>query len=372
MKKAISKHIVIDARIRRASTGRPVDRLLEYVQKLDTTNRYTILLQPDDPWKPSSRKFKTVVCKYPTFSFNPLQQLTYAWQLYKLKPDLVHFTMTGQQPIFYFGKQITFTHDLTMFKYVRAGRLPKWLHKLRMYGYRLILWQAHKKARIIHVPSEYVRDAVAKFHLFTNRKLIVTLEATEPPLSVDEQKPNYDLDEYIMYVGSSFAHKNLERLVDAFGLLLEQHPALKLVLVGKKEYHAKQLKKYISRKPYSESVIQTGFVPDKELKWLYTHARAYTFASLSEGFGLPPLEAMAHGCPVASSNASCMPEILGDAAHYFDPYNIEDIVTKIDDVITNTRLRNKLIENGRQQVKKYSWKRMSEQTLAIYNQVLRV
>lgn len=364
------KHIVIDARIRRASTGRPVDRLLEYLQALDTDNKYTVLVEPSDDWQPKNRKFKVVTCRFRQFSFNPFQQLTFAWQLYRLKPDLVHFTMTGQQPLFYFGRQITFTHDLTMFKYVRAGRLPGWLHRLRMVGYRLLVWQAHRKARKILVPTEYVRDATAKFHLFTNRKLVVTLEASEPPLAVTPEKPDYAPESFIMYVGSAFPHKNLDRLITSFGLIKETHPDLKLVLVGKREYHAKQLRRWAKSKPYFDDIIFTGFVPDTELKWLYQHAKAYVFPSLSEGFGLPPLEAMVHGCPVVSSNATCLPEVNGDAAHYFDPEDINDMAAKINDVLANSTLRSKLIEKGYAQAKKYSWKRFSEQTLEVYQQIL--
>jgi glycosyltransferase involved in cell wall biosynthesis len=366
----VKKHIVIDARIRRASTGRPVDRLLEYLQTLDNDHRYTILLEPDDDWRPLSRNFKAVVCKYRQFSFNPLQQITFGRQLYKLKPDLVHFTITGQQPLFYFGRQTTFTHDLTMFKYVRPGKLPKWLHALRMLGYRLLVWQSHRKAKKILVPSEYTRDAVAKFHLFTNRKLVVTYEASEPPLLGAPNRPEYAPDEFILYVGSAFPHKNLDRLIEAFGLLKETRPALKLLLVGKHEYHSKQLKKWAKNKPFFDDIVFTGFVSDQELKWLYTNALAYVFPSLSEGFGLPGLEAMVHGCPVVSSNATCLPEIYGDAAHYFDPEDIHEMAEKINDVITNKSLRQKLIGKGYEQVKKFSWKRMAEQTLKVYSSVL--
>ncbi len=367
MIKMTVKHIVIDARIRRASTGRPIDRLLEYLQIIDNDNKYTILLEPGDEWKPISKKFTTVICRYMQFSLNPLQQITFARQLYKLKPDLVHFTMTSQQPIFYFGRQITFTHDLTMLKYARAGRLPKWLHAVRMLGYRFLLWQSHRKALKIVVPTEYVRNAVAKYHLFTNRKLVVTYEASEPPLLGVEQKPNYAPDEYLLYVGSAFPHKNLDRLIEAFELLKEHHPALKLLLVGKQEYHSRQLQKWAKKRASFEDIIFTGFVPDEDLKWLYIHAEAYVFPSLSEGFGLPPLEAMVHGCPVVSSNATSLPEVCGDAAHYFNPEDIHEMAEKINDVMVNTALRNKLVSRGYDQVKKFSWKRMAEDTLKIYN-----
>lgn len=364
------KHIVIDARIRQASTGRPVDRLLEHLQELDTPYKYTVLLAPDDDWKPSNQRFKTAVCKYKQFSFNPSQQILYSWQLYKLNPDLVHFTMTGQQPIFYFGPQITFTHDLTMLKFTRAGRLPKWLHKIRMYSYRFLLWQSHRKAKKILVPTDYVKGAVGAYHLFIRRKLVVTLEASEPPLPGRAQKPDYAPDQYIMYVGTAFPHKNLRRLINSFEIIHEKHPELKLLLVGKQEYHSKKLQKWAEKKPYADSIVFTGFVPDAELKWLLENAAVYVFPSLSEGFGLPGLEAMVHGCPVASSNATCLPEVYEDAAHYFNPRDIEDMAEKVVEVIENPRLRNKLIENGYQQSKKFSWKKMAEETTSVYEEVL--
>ncbi len=365
------KHIVIDARIRRASTGRPVDRLLEYLPALDGENRYTILLEPGDDWKSPSRKFKTVACKYRQFSFNPLQQIAYSWQLYRLRPDLVHFTLTCQQPLFYFGRQITMTHDLTMLKYTRAGRLPEWLHKIRMLGYRLLLWQSHKKAAKILVPTEYVRDAVNKYHLFTARKVVVTLEASEPPLPGRAEKPEYAPDEFILYVGSAFPHKNLDRLIEAFEILKEHHPNLKLVLVGKMEYHAKQLRRWAKKRLYAQDIIFTGFVPDGELKWLYTNAKAYVFPSLSEGFGLPGLEAMVHGCPVVSSNATSLPEVHGDAAVYFDPEDIADMAEKINQVLAATpKARQELIEKGKRQAAKFSWRHMAEQTVAVYRELL--
>ena len=121
------KHIVIDARIRRSTTGRYTDRLIEHLQKIDSFHRYTILVQPDDPWQPKAKNFTSLPCPYPQFSLNPLHQLGFAWQLYRLKPDLVHFTMT-QQPLLYFGAIVTTTHDTTMYYFVRRGSTPMLLY----------------------------------------------------------------------------------------------------------------------------------------------------------------------------------------------------------------------------------------------------
>lgn len=362
----MSKTIVIDARIRRASTGRPVARLLEYLQQLDTENQYIILLQPNDDWQPKAGNFRTEVCAYPMFSFNFLQQFTLAQQIRRLKPDLVYFTMTGQQPLFYFGRQITLTHDLTMYEYVRAGRLHPAMHWLRMRGYRLLMWSAHRKAKKILVPTNYVKEGLSKFQPFTAKKIVVTYEASEPPLPVDGQPLTNVREPFIFHVGSPFPHKNIERLIQAFEILRKEIPDLQLVLPGKKEFYFEQLERdVISQSSARDSIIVPGFVSDEELKWLYEHARAYVLPSLSEGFGLPGLEAMAHGCPLVSSNATCLPEVYRGAAVYFDPTNVEDMAGKIITVITDDEIRQSLIESGHNQVQNFSWQRMSQQMLEV-------
>jgi glycosyltransferase involved in cell wall biosynthesis len=366
-----SNHIVIDARIRQASTGRPVRRLLDHLQKLDKKNRYTVLLKPDDPWKPSSKNFSGKSCKYKVFSLNPIQQLAFSEWLYRLKPDLVHFTLTGQQPLFYFGKQVTFTHDLTIFKYSHSGRLPKWLHWLRVQGYAVLMWSAHRKATTTHVPTEYVKDMVNKRYLHTNRRTVVTYEAADEPKISNIKKPKVELNtDFIMYVGNAFPHKNLHMLCNSFGILLKEKPNLQLVLVGNLDYHAKKFRKWVRSQPFGESVVFTGFVEDEELSWFYKNSLAYVFPSLSEGFGLPGLEAMAHDCALVSSNATCLPEVYGEAAEYFDPQDIEGMAKAIKKVISDGDRRKELIKLGRRQSAKYSWKTMSEQIYDMYQTVL--
>ena len=380
---AYKHHIVIDARIRQASTGRYVDRLLNELAKTKTGFHYTVLVEPSDKLKiPSAgqrTKFQIVPCRFRQFSFNPLTQVLFAWQLYRLKPDLVHFTMTGQQPLFYFGKQITFTHDLTMLRYARRGRLPRWLHAIRMRGYRLLLWAAHRQAEYILVPSDYVRTAVKKYHLFVRRKIDVTYEAADPPVETRSTKPEifnsvirytkYEI-RFLLYVGSAFPHKNLKRLIKAFAEIRKKQPDLKLVLAGKREYHSKNLEKWAGKNDLAEGVIFTGFVSEPELKWLYENAECYVFPSLSEGFGLPGLEAMTHGCPVVSSDATCLPEIYGDAAHYFDPKSVDYMAESVAKVINNEKFRKDLIKKGHKQVKKYDWQKTAAQTLETYNSLL--
>lgn len=345
----MAKHIVIDARIRRSSTGRYVDRLLNELAKTKSDYRYSVLVdKADSSFKLPASNFQIVPCRFKQFSLNPLNQILFSWQLYRLKPDLVHFTMTGAQPLLYFGKQITFTHDLTMLRYTRRGRLPKWLHALRMRGYRLLLWSAHRRATHILVPSQYVMDAVKKYHLFVGRKISVTYEAADAPIETRSKKPEALNTEirFLLYVGSAFPHKNLKKLIESFQEIRQNQPEIHLVLAGKREYHSMYLEKWAGKKDLLQNVIFTGFVEEPELKWLYENAECYVFPSLSEGFGLPGLEAMAHGCPVASSDSTCLPEIYGNSAQYFNPKSVDDMADAIEKVIKNEKYRKDLIKKG--------------------------
>ena len=172
-----------------------------------------------------------------------------------------------------------------------------------------------------------------------------------------------------MYVGRPLPHKNLGRLIEAFALLQEKHPELYLVLAGKKDAAYEQHERAINERGI-RNVVFTDFIDDAQLRWLYENCRAYVFPSLSEGFGLPALEAMLHGAPVVSSNATSLPQVCGDAAHFFDPLSVEDMVAKIDDVLSDDKLRKDLIARGKNQVKKFSWERMARQTLEVYEKAL--
>ncbi len=148
---------------------------------------------------------------------------------------------------------------------------------------------------------------------------------------------------YILYIGNDYPHKNLKRLELAHQKLVKEGLDYDLVLI-------------------------TKFVSEQELDNLYRNASVFVFPSLSEGFGLPPLEAMARGVPVVSSNATCLPEILGDAVLYFDPFDINEMARAIKKALSSDRARTALIQQGFEQIKKYSWRKMAEETWEIYSE----
>ena len=360
--------IVIDARELRTSTGRYIERLLHYLQELDTENSYTVLLKPKDfdEWQPTNRKFHKLACPYKEFTFN--EQLGFLIQLLDIKPDLVHFGMT-QQPILYPGHVVTTIHDLTTARFGNPSK-NKFIFMIKQFVYKIVIKIVATKSKVIITPSEYVKDDLAKFARINSRKVVVTYEGSD---YIEEEAVAYpDLEDkkYIMYVGRPNPHKNLYRLVSAFAELKKTYPDLSLVLVGKKDSNYKKMAKWVQDKSV-EDVVFTGFIADAQLKWLYQNTQAYVFPSLSEGFGLPGLEAMRHGAPVVSSNETCLPEIYGNAAVYFDPLDVEDIAQKIDSVLKSSAKSKNMIEKGSEQVKNYSWKKMAQETLNIYNSVLK-
>lgn len=144
---------------------------------------------------------------------------------------------------------------------------------------------------------------------------------------------------YVLYVGNDYPHKNLKRLKLAFKKLNLDY----------------------------ELILVTEFISDEEMNELYKKASLYIQPSLIEGFGLPPLEAMARGVPVVSSNAACLPEILEDAVIYFNPLDINDITEKIKKALSDNEIRKRLVQKGFEQVKKYSWQKMTEEILEVYS-----
>ncbi len=361
-------HIVIDARIVNSTTGRYVERLLTHLQDIDVTNRYTILVPEKDKnyWKPKNDNFTVVVADFKNYSF--AEQTGFYFLLRKLKPDLVHFCMP-QQPILYGGKKVTTIHDVTLVKTYNSDKNWFIYHFKQFIGGYVFKHISKTNDHLIAI-SQFTKKEYMDYTHVPEEKISVIYEASEVGL-VAPQPYKTKYKQYILAVGHQADYKNIKRLGDAYQKLLETYPNLGLILAGKKTAPALNNEAYFKKKGY-KNIVFTDFVSDGQLSWLYTHATAYIFPSLMEGFGLPGLEAMEHGTPVIASNATSLPEIYGDAARYFDPTSTDDIARVITEVIGNEKLRTTMSQKGYQQIKKYSWRKMAEQTHAIYMKVLKI
>ena len=359
--------ILIDARELRTTTGRYVERLIHYLQEIDNNNNYLILLKPKDidSFEITNKNFIAVPCPYKEFTFR--EQISLLRQIKELRPDLVHFAM-AQQPIAYRGRVVTTMHDLTTVRFRNPSK--NWLtFTVKRYVY---IWVnrivAHKSIEVI-VPSEFVKEDIAKFTRINSRKIEVTFESADKIKNSPEPIDDLVGKPFIMYTGRPLPHKNLERLIAAFPLIKKDYPDLVLVLAGKKDSLYRKIEKEVISSEQKD-IVFPGFVSEGQLRWLYENCRAYVFPSLSEGFGLPGIEAMVHGAPVISSSYTCLPEIYGDAAEYFDPESEEDMAETILKVIKNESRRKSLVEKGYAQSRKYSWRKMATQTLEIYTNSL--
>lgn len=178
--------------------------------------------------------------------------------------------------------------------------------------------------------------------------------------------------QYILYVGSERRRKNLGRLFESFAVLKREFPDLMLVKIGSpgryKEFRRDTLKA-LSRLGITEDVIFVGHISELDLAYYYSSAALLAYPSLHEGFGLPPLEAMACGCPVVTSNTSSLPEVVGEAGIMVNPYDTRSLVQAMRQVLTDSELRDSMVRKGLEQSKKFSWESTAELTLQVYSKV---
>lgn len=359
--------IVIDARESGTSTGRYVDKLVENLNLLQPKFEVIALTKPRRVGylKEVAPGFLVREVDYKEFGF--AEQLGYARFLRSLKPDLVHFGK-DHQPVLYRGKVVTTMHDLTTARFYNPAKF--WpIFKFKQLVYRWMVKRVAKKSAAILTGSQFVKDDLVKFTGANPDKITVIHLAADPIGDAAVMVPELRGKPFIMYVGRPTPHKNLERLIEAFTQLKGQHPNLLLALAGKQDANYRRIEAMV-RRIGIKNVVFTGFVGEGQLRWMYENCSAYVFPSLSEGFGLPGLEAMLHGAPVISSNATCLPEIYGDAAHYFDPLDVTAMADALNEILTDKNLRSELVKKGRDQAAKYSWRRTAKQTLEVYKRVL--
>lgn len=359
-------HIAIDARIINSSTGTYVRGLLNNLQQIDQDNRYTILVftKDMDYWQPTNPNFTVKTIDFDNYSFG--EQIGFRTYLEHLQADLVHFCMP-QQPVFYKGNTITTFHDLNLLKTWNSDKNWFVYHAKQLVG-RWVFLRVAQKSNLIMVPTNYTADDLVRYCRVPRSKIRQSYEAADVTIGSPAPYP-VPFDKFVLYVGQQPDYKNIRRLGDAHQQLLQKYPSLGLVLVGKKAVDTLKNEAYFTGKGYKK-IVFTDFIPNEQRDWLFQHCSIYAFPSLMEGFGLPALEAMGYGAPVVSSNATCLPEVYGDAAHYFDPLNTADIARAIDDVLSDDELRQQLVEKGYKTHASYSWERMAKDTHDAYMEIL--
>lgn len=358
--------IAVDARKIKSTTGRYVKELLLHLEELDHANTYKVLVLPSDAgeYVPEHPNFEVLVADFNHYSF--AEQLGFNRFLRDLSPDLVHFYMP-QQPLLYTGRAVTTIHDLNLIRITENDMNPLELFvKKKIFAF-LLRKVARRSAHII-APTQFTKDDLVNWSHISPDKVTVTYEGVYH-IGHYEPLPQYKNTDFLVYLGRAEPYKNNRRMIDAHQRLLKDNPKLRMVICGAIDELRQSDINWVKSRGY-KNVDFLGWTDDEQAAWLYKHCKAYIAPSYLEGFGLPALEAMGQGAPIVSANTTCSPEVLGNAAHYFDPLSIDDMARAIRDVLTNDTLRKTLTTNGRAQVKKYDWRTMAEQTLDIYKNVL--
>lgn len=362
------KRIVIDARILFTSTGRYVERLLDHLQDLDPDDEYVVLLSAGDHgrWQPRARNVTTAVADFRPYGF--AEQWRFARLLSGLRADLVHFTVPNH-PLLYRRPHVVTVHDLTLIDFVHEleGREASLKYRAKRVVFRWAMRWTARRSHALITPTRYVRDQLIRRFQAADAHVHVTPEGADPLAAEPEPTDRGQGPEYLLYVGNAYPYKNLWRLIEAFRDL--GRPGLRLLLVGAPDLFHDELERRTEAAGI-EGVVFAGFVPDAELAWLYQHARLFVFPSMSEGFGLPGLEAMRYGLPVLSSNATCLPEVYGEGAEYFDPEDTAGLASALGRLLDDDERLEALRRAGAEVVGRYSWRRMAEQTLEVYRQTL--
>jgi glycosyltransferase involved in cell wall biosynthesis len=244
--------------------------------------------------------------------------------------------------------------------------------------WRMIVPTVARRADRVIAVSQAAATDVEELLRVPRERIDVTLEGYTPQAAVAPIAERTLRDRYsirsgpiVLMVGTRKPHKNLLRLIAAIPEVLETSPKATLALCGNATAHEDELRAEVARLGLTESVRFLPFVDAAELEGLYRAASCVVLASTNEGFGLPVLEAMGRGVPVACSNASALPEVAGDGARYFDPYDVGQIAGAIGDVLTDRRLAKRLIAAGRAQAAALTWERTAEGTLDCYERAWR-
>jgi glycosyltransferase involved in cell wall biosynthesis len=355
-------HIAIDARAAFSTTGMMVRQLITHLGNIDHQSKYTVIIprrgqELDIEVGANFRFAETDIQNY-----SLAEQLLLPSLLNRIQADVVHFCMP-QQPLFLSGPRITTFHDLTMLRVPPAGQVSRRARLKRPIAALAFPRFAHNSDHIV-CDTKYVREEVIEaFQLPPDRVSVISLGVHKSRLP---SKPlPIPFKRFLLYVGQHAWHKNLLRLCDAHQGLLDIYPDLGLVFAGKDDGAALITKRYIAQQGY-RNIHFTGSVDDAQRDWLYSECAAYAFPSLSEGFGLPGLEAMAAGAPVVSSSGTCLPEVYGDAAFYFNPFDVVDMRRALDRVLSDADVRQSLIAMGAERVKAFSYRDMANSYLSLY------
>lgn len=383
--------IVMDARrIRDFGIGTYIRSLVHALGAIDRENQYTIVVSPEDSPTLTNLPPNVKTAVYLRGDADLADNVAFPFYLHGLQPDLVHIPL-NRVPVLMPRPYVVTIHDLSNLLYDDSRSRMRM--ELRRWRFRRGLARAERVIAVSEATSHEVQKAMG----VPAQRIRVIYNAPDPeffthgpvadaraggPKSAEHERlrimERYQVNyPYLLYAGSIRPHKNIPRLVEAFAVLRDElaaHPVfhdLRLIIIGDRISQYPQVRHTVIKSRVENTVRFLGFVPFDTLRCFYESAAVFVFPSRYEGFGLPPLEAMASGAPVVCSNASSLPEVVGDAAIMVNPERVFEIARGIREVLLDERLRSELVRKGRIQAARFSWERTAREVLEIYRDVAR-
>lgn len=367
--------ILIDARhIQDFGFGTYIRNLVRALSALDAPHRFILVCSRKDQPEFEGLSENFQILPYERNDSELFDQLAFPAFARGVRADLIHIPL-NVVPLFLPRPYVVTVHDLSALFFDAPEDWRLELVRARM---RRGLMRA---SRVIAVSESTRQDAEQMLGIPSSR-ITRIYGAADPRYTrldpADDHERRLTLERYqitypfLLYTGSVKPQKNVARLVEAFALLrgeLDDHPVykdLRLIIIGDQVSTSPNLRQAVLHSRVESRVRFLGFVPFETLRVFYSSAAAFVFPSLYEGFGLPPLEAMASGTPVVSSNVTSLPEVAGDAACFVNPDNVFEIARGIKDVLLDEGLREKLIIRGFQQSRRFNWEDTARQVLATY------
>lgn len=362
------KKIGIDARLySQTGVGTYLKNLIYFLEKKDLKNKLVyIYLLPED-YKKLTFKNKNILKRKVYERWHTIgEQLGFAVKLYQDNLDLMHFTYFSY-PIFYFRKFIATVHDVTplLFKTGKASTKNKFIYDLKHLFFRLILrCQIVRAVRII-TPTLTVKGQLEKIYgKKISNKISSIYEGVNYQIinSKENKSLGKKFEDFFIYVGNFYPHKNIERLIRAFSTV---KTSSKLLLLGPNDFFKRRLSQLINELKQKNRILFFNSLSVGDLIFFYKNANALIHPSISEGFGLPLIEAAYFGCPIIGSDIKVFKELMGDNYLSFDPTNVEDMSEKI-----KTFINKKPKFDYKDISSKYSFKTMADETIKIYSELI--
>ncbi|MGK5091518.1 glycosyltransferase family 1 protein [Deltaproteobacteria bacterium TL4] len=289
------------------------------------------------------------------------------FELIKKIPKNIHLFWSAHYniPLFYTGKLFVTVYDVL---HLAMPQYAPGLHK-KAYA-KLMFSSIRRKAEAITTISQFTADELIRLTGKGNQEIYPILLGVNQRWFELKPEVTPHKNPFLLYVGNVKPHKNLIALLNAFEGITDQIPH-DLVIIGKKEgFITGDERIFKKTQSLGHRLIFTGYIEQSQLEQYFLNAEALVFPTKYEGFGLPPLEAMACGCPVITSNAASLSEVCGDAAVYFDPDDSNDIAEKIKFVLNDSSLRENLIQKGKAQAQLFRWEKTAEQTWSVIQDII--